>query len=59
MTGIRPGQIKLGPDAITRTGPPSLRDARELFGCFQPDTAKKGENAVYAKAYARFEQNRS
>ena len=37
---------KKGPDAKTRTGPPSLRDARELV-CLNQDVAGKGENPVH------------
>ena len=54
MMGSGLGPLKVGPGAITRTGPPSIRDARELFV-----TAKKGKNAVHAKTYTRFEQYRS
>jgi len=38
MIGSGLGRIKVGPDAITRIGPPSLRDARDWFA-----TAKKGK----------------
>ena len=40
-------RIKVGPGAIARTGPPSLRDARELIS-----DAEKGTNRVTWRPYA-------
>jgi hypothetical protein len=44
-----------GPGAITRSGPPSLRDARALVGQSQHSvTEEKGKTSVDAMTYARF-----
>ncbi len=53
--------MQIGPDTVSRAGPPSLRDARELGrrGRRYVETEEKGETPVYAKAYDRFAVERS
>ena len=59
-------RTKVGPGTVSRAGPPSIRDARELVRRgrrirepiellrWDPEAAEKGETTAYAKAYARF-----
>ena len=51
---------QVGPEAIAHSGPPSLRDAREVYGA--NDAAPmwwpgKGGNPAISGAYARFVVN--
>ena len=48
------GRTKVGPGTVSRAGPPSIRDARELVRRGRREAAEKGETTAYAKAYARF-----